>query len=365
MSFERRIYNFSAGPSMLPTTVLEKVRDEMLNYGGSGMSVMEMSHRSKTYDGIIGDAESNLRKLMNIPDGYKVLFLQGGATLQFSMVPMNLLRKSKKADYVVTGTWADKAAKEAGKFGDIVVTASSADKNFTYIPKLSKADFRADADYVHITLNNTIFGSKYSYIPDTGEIPLVCDWSSGILSEEIDVSRFGLIYAGAQKNIAPAGLVIIVIREDLIGAAPANTPVYMDYKIHAANGSMYNTPPAFTVYVAGEVFKHLLAIGGVAAQERLNRAKAEKLYDYIDGSQLYSAPVELESRSLMNVVFVTGDGELDKRFVAAAREEGLIDLNGHRSVGGMRASIYNAMPMEGVDALIAFMKRFEEDNIRR
>ncbi|MDR0424558.1 MAG: 3-phosphoserine/phosphohydroxythreonine transaminase [Clostridiales Family XIII bacterium] len=359
MGFEKRIYNFSAGPSMLPLEVLKKVQDEMLNYGGSGMSVMEMSHRSKAYGGIIGDAEASLRRLMGIPDGYKVLFLQGGATLQFAMIPLNLMRGSGKADYIVTGSWAEKAAKEGKKFGDAVVVASSADKNFTYIPRLSKEDFRQDADYVHITLNNTIYGSKYPYIPDTGDVPLVCDWSSGILSEEIDVSRFGLIYAGAQKNIAPAGLTIVIIREDLIGKAPASAPTYMDYSVHAANGSMYNTPPAFTVYVAGEVFKHLLAGGGVAAQEKRNRAKAERLYSYIDGSRLYSAPVERESRSLMNVVFVTGDEALDKKFVAQAREEGLADLNGHRSIGGMRASIYNAMPDEGIDALIAFMKKFE------
>jgi len=363
MNFNERVYNFSAGPSMLPLEVLEKVQAELLNYDSSGMSVMEMSHRSKTYERIINDAETNLRKLMNIPENYKVLFLQGGATLQFSMVPINLLTGSKKADYVVTGTWAEKAAQEATKYGDIVVTASSKDKMFTYIPKLSGNDFRPDADYIYITLNNTVYGSKYSYIPDTGNIPLVSDWSSGILSEVIDVSRFGLLYAGAQKNIAPAGVTIVIIRDDLIGYAPANTPVYMDYKTHAENASLYNTPPSFSIYVAGEVFKYLLSKGGVAVQEKLNREKAAKLYDYIDSSKLYKAPVEKESRSLMNVVFVTGDKELDKRFVTEAREEGLIDLGGHRSIGGMRASIYNAMPMEGIDRLINFMQKFESINL--
>ncbi|MDR0569844.1 MAG: 3-phosphoserine/phosphohydroxythreonine transaminase [Clostridiales Family XIII bacterium] len=364
MGFGNRVYNFSAGPSMLPLEVLEKVRDDLLNYAGSGMSVMEMSHRSKIYDSIINEAEANLRELMGIPENYKVLFLQGGATLQFSMIPMNLLRNSRKADYVVTGTWAEKAAQEASKFGDVAITASSKDKLFTYVPKVSRADFRPDADYAYITMNNTIYGSRYSYVPDTGDVPLVCDWSSGILSEGIDVSRFGLIYAGAQKNIAPAGVTIVIIREDLVGHAPKGTPVYMDYRTHADNGSMYNTPPAFTIYVAGEVFKHLKAMGGVAAQERFNREKAGKLYGYIDGSRLYRAPVEKDSRSLMNVVFVTGDEALDKKFVAEAREEGLLDLNGHRSIGGMRASIYNAMPMEGVDRLIAFMERFEAANLK-
>jgi phosphoserine aminotransferase len=347
---------------MLPQEVLEKVRAELLNYGGSGMSVMEMSHRSKIYQGIIDDAEADLRALLEIPDDYRVLFLQGGATLQFSMVPINLFRGSRKADYVLTGSWSEKAAKEAEKFGDIRIAASSKDKNFTYIPKLGPADFRRDADYAHITMNNTIYGSRYAYAPDTGGVPLVCDWSSGILSERADISKFGLIYAGAQKNIAPAGLTIVIARADLIGFAPGDAPVYFDYKIHADSGSMYNTPPAFTIYVAGEVFKYMKANGGVAAQERRNREKADKLYDYIDGSRLYRAPVAKEDRSLMNIVFVTGNEELDKKFVAEARAEGLLELNGHRSVGGMRASVYNAMPQEGIDVLIAFMKRFEREN---
>ncbi|MDR1247128.1 MAG: 3-phosphoserine/phosphohydroxythreonine transaminase [Clostridiales Family XIII bacterium] len=359
MVFKKRVYNFAAGPSMLPQYVLEEVRDEMLNFGGSGVSVMEMSHRSKIYQRIIDDAETDLRELLGIPPAYKVLFLQGGATLQFSMVPINLMRASRKADYVLTGSWSVKAAAEAEKFGDIRVAASSKDSNFSYIPKIGRDDFRPDAAYAHITVNNTIYGSRYNYVPDTGGAPLVCDWSSGILSECLDIGKFGLIYAGAQKNIAPAGLTIVIMREDLIGFAPKDAPVYLDYKIHADNGSMYNTPPAFTIYVAGKVFKYLKANGGVAAQELRNREKAGKLYDYIDGSSLYSAPVAKEDRSLMNVVFVTGNDALDKEFVAGAREEGLLELNGHRSVGGMRASVYNAMPPEGVDALIDFMERFE------
>jgi phosphoserine aminotransferase len=362
MEFDRRVYNFAAGPSALPLPVLEKVQGELLNYGRSGASVMELSHRSKAYQGIIDGAEADLRDLMRIPADYEVLFLQGGATLQFSMIPLNLLRKSRKADYILTGVWAEKAAKEAEKFGDIVVAGSSADENFTRVPKLGRGDFRADADYVHMTMNNTIYGTRYPYIPDTGGIPLVCDWSSGILSEEIDVTKFGLIYAGAQKNIAPAGLTIVVVRKDLTGFAPENTPVYLDYKTHAKNASMYNTPPAFAIYVAGEVFKFMKAEGGVAAQERRNREKAGRLYACIDRSRLYKAPAAAEDRSLMNVVFTTGDKELDGKFVARAREEGLLELAGHRSAGGMRASLYNAMPLEGVDALIAFMKEFEGAN---
>jgi phosphoserine aminotransferase len=364
MKFDKRVYNFAAGPSMLPQEVLKEIGDEILNFGGSGMSVMEMSHRSKVYGRIIDETEADLRELLGIPDAYKVLFLQGGATLQFSMIPINLLRASRKADYVLTGSWSEKAAAEAGKFGDIRVAASSADSKFSYIPKLGPGDFRPDADYAYITMNNTIHGSRYNYVPDTGGAPLVCDWSSGILSECIDVGKFGLIYAGAQKNIAPAGLTIVIIREDLIGFAPKNAPIYLDYKIHADNASMYNTPPAFTIYAAGKVFKYLKARGGVAALETQNREKAGKLYDYIDGSSMYRAPVAKEDRSLMNVVFVTGDEALDKKFVAEAGEEGLLELNGHRSVGGMRASIYNAMPPAGVDALIDFMERFERDNRR-
>ena len=318
MSKYERVYNFSAGPSMLPLEVLENVQKDLLNYKGTGESVMEMSHRSAEFKAIIEDAEADLRKLMNIPDNYKVLFLQGGGTLQFSMIPLNLLRKSKKADYIVTGQWAKKAYKEACKFGDIKCVASSEEDTYSYIPEVSREDFRADADYVYICYNNTIYGSKFPYIPDTGDIPLVADMSSCILSEEVDVSRFGVIWAGAQKNVAPAGVTIVIIREDLIGFAPEDTPVYLDYKTHAEKDSMYNTPPCWSIYVAGEVFKYLLENGGVAAMHEKDVRKAEKLY------------------------------------------AGLINLKGHRTVGGLRASIYNAMPEEGVDALIALMKKFEE-----
>lgn len=362
MSKSERVYNFSAGPSMLPLEVMETAAEQLTNYNGCGMSVMEMSHRSKEFEEIIHSAESNLREIMNIPDNYKVLFLQGGATLQFAMIPMNLLRSSKKADYIVTGTWSKKAYEEAVKFGDIKVAASSEEDNFSYIPEVKREDFRQDADYVYIALNETIHGSKFPYIPDTGDIPLVGDLSSCILSEEVDVSKFGLIYAGAQKNVGPAGVVIVIIREDLIGFAPKSTPAYLDYKIHANNDSMYNTPPTFGIYIAGEVFKQIKSLGGVPAMEKINREKAGKLYDYIDGSSLYKCPVAKKDRSLMNVVFVTGDEALDKKFTSESKAAGLHNLGGHRSIGGMRASIYNAMPMEGVDALIAFMKKFEADN---
>ena len=362
MGTYNRVYNFSAGPSMLPVEVLEKVQKDLLNYEGSGQSVMEMSHRSKEYQKIIDDAEADLRELMHIPDNYKVLFVQGGGTLQFAMVPINLLRNSKKADYVLTGTWAKKAYKEACKYGDIRVIASSEDDKFTWVPKITKEDVREDADYAYITTNNTIYGTKYNYIPETGNVPLVADMSSNILSEEIDVSRFGMIWAGAQKNVGPAGVTIVIVREGLIGFAGAEVPTYLDYKIHADNGSMYNTPPCFSIYVAGEVFKYLKSIGGIAEMERRNREKAQMLYDFIDSSRLFSCPVAKEDRSLMNVVFVTGDAELDKKFIALAKENGMINLSGHRSIGGMRASIYNAMPKEGVAALVDFMRKFEEEN---
>ena len=347
---------------MLPAEVLEKVQKDLLNYEGSGQSVMEMSHRSKEYQKIIDDAEADLRELMHIPDNYKVLFVQGGGTLQFAMVPLNLLRNSKKADYVLTGTWAKKAYKEACKYGDIRVVASSEDDKFTWVPKITKEDVREDADYAYITTNNTIYGTKYNYIPETGNVPLVADMSSNVLSEEIDVSRFGMIWAGAQKNVGPAGVTIVIVREDLIGFAGAEVPTYLDYKIHADNGSMYNTPPCFSIYVAGEVFKYLKSIGGIAEMERRNKEKAQMLYDFIDSSRLFSCPVAKEDRSLMNVVFVTGDAELDKKFIALAKENGMINLSGHRSIGGMRASIYNAMPKEGVAALVDFMRKFEEEN---
>lgn len=357
-----RVLNFAAGPSQLPLEVLETAARELTNYKGSGQSVMEMSHRSKEFEGILNDAETNLRMLMTIPDNYKIIFLQGGGTLQFSMVPLNLFGKSSKADYVVTGSWAKKAAKEAKKFGDVVVTASSEPENFTWIPKLNKGDFRPDADYVHITHNNTIYGTRFSELPDTGGIPLVADMSSSILSQEIDVSKFGLIYAGAQKNIGPAGLTIVIIREDLIGKAPESCPTYLDYKVHTDNNSLYNTPPCFGIYIAGEVFKYLINNGGIKTMEATNLDKAALLYNAIDNSNLYSCPVKEEDRSLMNVVFVTGNEELDKKFVAEAKALGMINLGGHRSVGGMRASIYNAMPIEGVQVLVDFMEGFEKAN---
>lgn len=362
MSNKDRVFNFSAGPSMLPLEVLEQAAQEMMNYGGSGQSVMEMSHRSKEFEAINDAAEQNLREIMNIPSNYKVLFVQGGGTLQFAMVPINLFRKSKKADYIVTGAWAKKAAEEAKKFGEVNIIASSEESIFTYIPEVKKEQFTKDADYVHITFNNTIYGTKFPYIPDTGDVPLVADMSSCILSEQVDVSKFGVIYAGAQKNVAPAGVVIVIIREDLLGFAPADAPTYLDYKIHADNGSMYNTPPTWGIYIAGEVFKHIKKLGGVAALEKINQEKAKKLYDYIEESELYSCPVEKKDRSLMNVVFITGNNDLDKKFTKESTSLGLVNLGGHRSIGGMRASIYNAMPMEGVDALIAFMKKFEAEN---
>lgn len=347
---------------MLPLPVIEDVAANLPNYQGCGESVMEMSHRSKEFKAILADAEQNLRDIMNIPENYKVMFLQGGGTLQFAMVPLNLLRKSGKADYIITGSWAKKAAKEAKKFGDIKIVASSEESTFSYIPEVKKEDFREDADYVHITYNNTIYGTHYPYIPDTGDIPLVADMSSCILSEEIDVTKFGLIYAGAQKNVAPAGVTIVIMREDLIGFAKGTVPTYLDYKVHAENDSAYNTPNCFAIYVAGEVFKHIKSIGGVSAMHDLDVEKAKKLYDYIDASSLYKCPVREQDRSLMNVVFVTGDSDLDKKFVAEGKAAGLHNLNGHRSIGGMRASIYNAMPMEGVDTLIEFMKKFEAEN---
>ena len=355
-----RAFNFSAGPSMLPIDVIKKVASELDNYEGCGESVMEMSHRSAEFKKILADAEQNLRDIMKIPDNYKVLFMQGGATLQFSAIPLNLGVGSKKADYIITGSWSKKALKEASKYLDAKAVASSEESVFSYIPKVAKNDFRSDADYVHITYNNTIYGTHYVDEPDTGDIPLVADMSSCILSEAVDVSKFVLIYAGAQKNIGPAGTTIVIIREDFLGKAAADVPTYLDYKIHADNDSAYNTPPCFAIYVAGEVFKHIKKLGGVSEVERINKEKAAKLYDYIDNSKLYKCPTVKEDRSLMNVVFVTGDEALDKEFVAEAKKQNLHNLGGHRSIGGMRASIYNAMPEEGIDKLIAFMKEFEK-----
>ena len=360
---EERVFNFSAGPSALPVEVMEKAAESMLNHGGSGMSVMEMSHRSGPFEAILSEAEVNLRTLMGIPDEYYVLFVQGGATLAFAMTPLNLMNGSGKADYVITGQWAEKAYQEAAKFGDARVVASSKDQKYSFIPKVMASDFRQDADYAHITWNNTIYGSKYSGIPDTGGLTVVTDMSSSILSERIDVSKFGCIYAGAQKNIGPAGLTIIIIKKALVGHAKENIPTYLDFKTHADSGSMYNTPPTWNIYISGEVFKHLLQRGGLEAMEEINKRKAARLYDYIDGSKLYTAPVAAEDRSPMNIVFITGSEKLDKKFITEAKGEGLVQLGGHRSIGGMRASVYNAMPEEGVDRLIDFMERFEAQNI--
>ena len=351
---------------MLPLEVLERAQKELLCYGDSGMSVMEMSHRTPEFEDILHSAEESLRKLMNIPANYKVLFLQGGASTQFASVPLNLLSSHKCADYIVSGQFSKKAATEAKKYGDIVIAASSAgaQPTFSTIPETTRSSFRPDADYVHICYNNTIYGTKFHYIPDTGNIPLVADMSSFILSEPIDVTKFGLIYAGAQKNVAPAGLTIVIVRSDLIGNARPDTPAMLDYQLMAENDSMYNTPPCWSIYMAKLVFDWILSIGGLEEMKRRNEKKASLLYDYLDGpgQSYYTATVDKKCRSMMNVVFVTGDAELDKKFAKEASAAGLKNLKGHRSVGGMRASIYNAMPYEGVEALVAFMKKFAEDN---
>jgi len=357
-----RVYNFSAGPSMLPEEVLKTAADEMLEYGTSGQSVMEMSHRSKEYQAIIDEAEANLREIMNIPDNYDVLFLQGGASTQFAMIPFNLMNKNKKADYIITGQWAKKAYQEAARYGEARAVASSADKTFSYIPKTTAADFDKDADYVHICMNNTIYGTKYHTLPETGDIPLVADISSCILSEPIDVSKFGVLYAGAQKNVAPAGVTIVIIRKDLVGNAMDITPTMLKYDTHTENGSMFNTPPCYCIYIAGLVFKWIKSIGGLEEMKKRNEAKAKILYDFLDNSKLFKGTVVPEDRSLMNVPFVTGNEELDAKFVAEAKKAGFVNIKGHRSVGGMRASIYNAMPYEGVVKLVEFMKKFEEEN---
>ena len=357
-----RVYNFSAGPSVLPEEVLKRAQSEMLCYKNSGQSVMEMSHRSKEYGEIIQSAEAMLRKIMNIPENYKVLFLQGGASSQFAMVPLNLMTKNKKADFVVTGAWAKKAYKEACRYGECNVIASSEDKTFSYIPELDASKFDKDADYFHICMNNTIYGTKFPTLPDTGDVPLVADMSSCILSEPVDVSKFGVIYAGAQKNMAPAGLTVVIIREDLIGEAQEITPTMFRYTTHAENNSMFNTPPCYCIYVLGLVLEWLDSLGGLEEMKKINELKANMLYDYLDSSKMFSATVEKGSRSLMNIPFVTGDADLDKKFIAEATAAGFVNLKGHRSVGGMRASIYNAMPVEGVKALVDFMKKFEEEN---
>lgn len=356
-----RVYNFSAGPSMLPLQVLERAAAEMVNYHDTGMSVMEMSHRSPAYDAIIKKAEADFRKVMNIPDNYKVLFLQGGASTQFAAVPLNLM-KTGKADYILSGQFSTKAYKEALKYGDAKAAASSKDANFSFVPETTRESFRPDADYVHICFNNTIYGTKFPYIPDTGDIPLVADMSSCIMSEPIDVTKFGVIYAGAQKNMAPAGLTVVIVREDLLGNARQDTPSMLDWKLMADNDSMYNTPPCYPIYIAGLVYEWVLGLGGLEKLKEMNQKKAALLYDYLDSQDYYIAPVKKESRSMMNVTFVTGVEELDKKFPKEAEKAGLFNLKGHRSVGGMRASIYNAMPYEGVEKLVAFMKQFATEN---
>ena len=357
-----RVYNFSAGPSMLPESVLNKAAAEMLDYQGSGQSVMEMSHRSKIYKTIIDGAEALLRELMNIPDNYKVLFLQGGASTQFAAIPLNFMNKSGKADYIVTGQWAKKALAEAQKYGDAKAVASSADKTFTYIPKTKREDFRPDADYVYICMNNTIYGTVYHELPDTGDSPLIADISSCFLSEPLDVSKFAMVYGGAQKNVAPAGLTIAIIREDMLGNARDITPTMLNYQIHADNGSMYNTPPCYTIYICKLVLEWIQNLGGLEKMKLRNEAKAKILYDFLDSSKMFRGTVVPEDRSLMNVPFVTDSDELNAKFIKQAEEAGFVNLKGHRTVGGMRASIYNAMPVEGVEKLVAFMKKFEEDN---
>ena len=354
-----RVYNFSAGPSMLPESALKKVADDMLCCGNSGMSVMEMSHRSKDYEAIINEAEDLLRELMNIPENYKVLFLQGGASSQFAMVPLNLIGRTGKADFVITGQWAKKAYQEAGRYGEAVKIASSEDAVFNYIPKLDKSTFSKDASYFHITTNNTIYGTRYTTLPDTGDVPLVADMSSNILSEVYDVSKFGLIYAGAQKNMGPAGLTVAIIREDLIGNPLDITPTMFNYETHSKNGSMYNTPPTYSIYIMKLVLEWLKGIGGIPAIQKVNEEKAKILYDFLDSSSLFKGTVVKEDRSIMNVPFVTGDDELNAEFIKTASSKGFVNLKGHRSVGGMRASIYNAMPTEGVIALVELMKDFE------
>ena len=363
-----RVFNFSAGPSMLPLPVLERAASELVCYGESGMSVMEMSHRSPDYEAIIKEAEADLRKIMNIPDNYKVLFLQGGASTQFASVPMNLinLKPAKKGLYAVSGQFSGKAYKEAQKMGyDVKCIATTKDDNFDHVPTITKDMVHQDASYLHICFNNTIYGTKYPYIPETGDVPLVADLSSCIISEPVDVSKFGVIYAGAQKNMAPAGVTLVIVREDLLGYADETIPTMMDWKTMAENDSMYNTPPCFAIYMAGLVYKWIEQLGGLEVMKEMNEKKANLLYDYLDSQSYYVAPVKKESRSLMNVTFVTGDADLDKKFASEAAKAGLKNLKGHRSVGGMRASIYNAMPYEGVVALVEFMKDFAKNNPKK
>ena len=357
-----RVYNFSAGPSMLPVEVLKKAQNEMVEYGKSGMSVMEMSHRSKDYEEIIFGCEALVRELMHVPDNYKVLFLQGGGSSQFAMIPLNLAKKNKKCDIVITGQWAKKAAQEAERYITVNKVASSADKTFSYIPKLDESTFSKDADYFYICMNNTIYGTKWNKLPETGNIPLIADISSMIMSEEIDVSKFGLLFAGAQKNLGPAGVTLVIIREDLIGDAMDICPTMFNYQIHADNQSLYNTPPTYSIYIMKLVLEWIKEQGGVSAVQKVNEEKAKILYDFLDNSKMFRGTVEKEDRSLMNIPFVTDDEELNAKFIKEAKEAGFVNLKGHRTVGGMRASIYNAMPVEGVKALVEFMTKFENEN---
>ena len=364
----KRVYNFSAGPAVLPEEVLKEAADEMLDYGGSGMSIMEMSHRTKTFDKVIQDAESDLREIMNIPDNYKVIFVQGGATTQFAAVPLNLMSKNKKAAYIETGNFSKKAYQEAKIFSDNVrIVASSKDKNYTYIPDCSSLAIEPDDDYVYICENNTIFGTKFHTLPNTCGKPLVSDQSSCFLSEPVDVSKYGVIYAGVQKNVGPAGMAIVIIREDLIkddADLQFPTPTMLRWKTQIDNGSLYNTPNSWSIYVCGKVFKWIKAQGGLVAMKKRNEEKAKILYDYLETSELYKNGVEKDSRSMMNVVFTTGDADLDAKFVEEAKKCNIVSIKGHRMVGGMRASIYNAMPKEGVMALVEFMKKFEKENLQ-
>ena len=357
-----RVYNFSAGPAVLPEPVLQKAARELVEYQDTGMSVMEMSHRSKAYDDIINGAEAHIRELMNISDKYHVLFLQGGASSQFSMIPMNLLGKNKKVDVIHTGTWTKKAIEEIKHYGTANIVASSEDKNFTYIPKPDKNKLSSDAGYFYFCSNNTIEGTRHTAIPDSGNIPLVCDMSSNILSEFVDVNKFGIIFAGAQKNIGPAGLTIVIIRKDLVGHAMEITPIMFNYATHAEAKSLYNTPPTYGIYIAKLVFEWLKQLGGIPAMQKINEDKARMLYDYLDNSAMFKSPVVPKDRSLMNVPFTATSKELEAKFIKEAGAVGLVTLEGHRSVGGMRASIYNAMPVEGVKKLVDFMKKFEIDN---
>ena len=357
-----RVYNFSAGPSMLPLEVLKKAQAEMLDYEGSGQSVCEMSHRSKVFDKIIKDAEALFREIMQIPDNYKVLFLQGGASTQFAAIPLNFMNGSGKADYIVTGVWGKKAFQEAQRYGNVRKVASSEDKVFSYIPKLKREDFDPEADYVYYCMNNTIYGTKFPYIPDVGDIPLIADISTCFLSEPIDVTKFAMLYGGAQKNIAPAGLTVCIIREDMLGHARDYTPTMLNYKTMADADSRYNTPPCFTIYMCKLVLEWIKEQGGLEAIRERNVRKAKLLYDYFDSSKMFRNVVNPEDRSLMNIPFVTGDEELDKKFIRESTDAGFINLKGHRTTGGMRASVYNAMPVEGVEKLIEFMKAFEAAN---